>query len=240
LKTWLGANLLKRSYIVLILVALTIKNDDVTMMSLRPFLLLLLLVFGIAQEECQCDDAIAAATADAQEKKDDLASQLSTIESHITASQSELKGCEAKLVQLGNSEAEWKQKMDALTKEKEDLQGQVVKLDSVVKELEEARVVMNDAAVKAKEVDAELKAIHEDERILLRKAEQALIKVDGELNEALDQMKLIKKLKRERYVNFGSLWGQFVAGATGKKADSVDPMDLLGDLVKQAEQNQEL
>jgi hypothetical protein len=67
--------------------------------------LLLLLVFAIAQEECQCDEGIAAATADALEKKDALASQLSTIESHITASQSELQGCETKLVELGNSES---------------------------------------------------------------------------------------------------------------------------------------
>jgi ATP/maltotriose-dependent transcriptional regulator MalT len=87
----------------------------------------------------------------------------------------------------------------------------------MVKELEEARVEMNDAAVKAKEVDAELKAIHEEERILVRKAEQALVKVDGELNEALDQMKLIKKMKRERYINFGSLWSSLLPERLGRK-----------------------
>ena len=210
------------------------------MMSLRPFLLLLLLVFALAQEECQCDDAIAAAKADALEKKDALASQLSTIESHITASQSELKGCEAKLVELGNAEAEWKSKMESLAKEKDELQEQTSKLESIVKELEEARVVMNEAAVKAKEVDAELKAVYEDERSLLRKAEEALVKVDSELKEAQDQMKTIKKMTREKYFNFGSLWSHFVSGTTGKNVDGVDPKELLKDLMKKEEPNKEL
>ena len=194
-------------------------------MSLPSLVLLLLLVFSAAQDDCQCDDVVAIALNNAFKEEATLATSLSTIESQISLTQEELKGCQVKVTetkeQFEASEAELKIQIEVLEKEKTDLEVTAGKLELVEHELHEAREEMNHAASQAEGVEHQLKQQMDEERGELQSAEKALVEAHKELEEAKGKMKIIKELKSKSYFNFGAMWGDLVASVSGAKEEDL-------------------
>jgi chromosome segregation ATPase len=202
------------------------------MAPLRTLFLFLFLVSSVAQDGCQCDDAVASATANVTKEKDNLALQLSSTESSVTSALEELMSCETKVAenekQFAASEAALKSKMEALTARKALLEDKAAGMEMLERAVEEARAEMNAAAEKAKKVEEDLKEKAKNELDLLRKAEQDIVEAHRELQEARKQLELVKQFKAAKYFNFGSMWDSFVTSLNGDKealAETVEAFD---------------
>jgi chromosome segregation ATPase len=190
------------------------------MMSLRSLLLLaFLIVATFAQDECECDDAIAAATEGATKEKEALTAQLSTVESQSKTAQDDLRGCEAKVSETttgtASKEAEYAAKVEALTKEKAELATKKAdELAALTKELDVAKGEMDVAAKKAAAMNTQLKAEMDKERVLLKEAETALSSSQKELVAATAELTELKEMRNKKYFNLGPMMNDLVAKVT--------------------------
>jgi chromosome segregation ATPase len=201
----------------------------------------IVLAFSLAsidasQHDCACDAAGKEATVNLVQDKLTLSNHLKTVEEEMASFRTEVLSCDTKLTEakarLKKVQSDLASKIEKLTIKKSELEVKAKTVAKIKLELDEARVVMNDAASKVKEIEGEYKEKINEERDLLRQSEKAIIESYNMRDETKKGLEKIKALKGKKYFNFDGIWEEVVASITGKKVKAKNPQHIYEELTR--------